>query len=144
MGSRRAVASAEEGPEAVDRSDPQQARGILTGDQTVGRDHRLAASAEVRQVLERGRRRRLDHLEVIWSDNSAGHPRLGLIVPKFQLTAVARNRLRRRLREIWRQELKPVQGSRDLLIRARRGAYDVSFSSLRDQLTCWCRDSVGT
>jgi ribonuclease P protein component len=144
VGPGRAVAPAEEGPEAADRADSQQARGILTADQRVRRSHRLTTSAEVRQVLERGRRRRLDHLDVLWSDNSAGHPRLGLIVPKFQLTGVARNRLRRRLREIWRRELKPVQGSRDLLIRARRGAYDASFSELRDQLTSWCRDGVLT
>ena len=45
---------------------------------------------------------------MIWMDNTTGHPRMGLIVPKFQSSAVARNRLRRRLREIWRRELQPA------------------------------------
>ena len=44
---------------------------------------------------------------MIWMDNTTGHARMGLIVPKFQSTAVARNRIRRRLREIWRLELQP-------------------------------------
>ena len=46
---------------------------------------------------------------MIWMDNSTGRPRMGLIVPKFQSSAVARNRLRRRLREIWRREVQQHQ-----------------------------------
>ena len=72
-------------------------------------------------------------------DNTAGHPRMGLIVPKFQSTAVARNRLRRRLSEIWRREIQPVQGPRDLMIRARKEAYTAAFGELRDELCGWVR-----
>ncbi len=68
---------------------------------------------------------------MIWTDNEAGHPRMGLIVPRFQSTAVARNRLRRRLKEIWRRDLKPGQPAWDLVIRARREAYGASFGDLR-------------
>ncbi len=64
---------------------------------------------------------------------------MGLIVPKFQSSAVARNRLRRRLREIWRQELQPHQPAWDLVIKARREAYGASFSDLRAELLAWQR-----
>jgi ribonuclease P protein component len=64
---------------------------------------------------------------------------VGLIVPKFQSSAVARNRLRRRLREIWRQELQPHQPAWDLVIKARREAYAASFSDLRAELLDWQR-----
>jgi ribonuclease P protein component len=74
---------------------------------------------------------------MIWTDNTTGHPRMGLIVPKFQSSAVARNRLRRRLREIWRQELQPHQPAWDLVIKARREAYGASFSDLRAALLAW-------
>jgi len=74
---------------------------------------------------------------VSWLDNSAGHPRLGLIVPRLHATAVARNRLRRRLREIWRRELRERLPAWDVVIRARRGAYDASFDALREQLATW-------
>jgi ribonuclease P protein component len=78
---------------------------------------------------------------MIWMDNSSGQPRMGLIVPKFQFSAVARNRLRRRLREIWRRDVQPRQAGGDILIRARREAYQASFDALRGQLLAW-RDAV--
>ena len=70
-------------------------------------------------------------------DNSTGHPRMGLIVPKFQFSAVARNRVRRRLREIWRREIQAHQPGWDLVIRARPEAYDATFEALRNQLLRW-------
>jgi ribonuclease P protein component len=72
-------------------------------------------------------------------DNTTGHPRMGLIVPKFQASGVARNRLRRRLREIWRRELQPHQPAWDLVIRARREAYAAPFDGLRADLLAWRR-----
>lgn len=66
---------------------------------------------------------------------------MGLIVPRFQSSAVARNRLRRRLREVWRREIQGQQPGWDLLIRARREAYGAPFSALREQLLAW-RDSA--
>ena len=74
-------------------------------------------------------------------ENQTGQPRMGLIVPKFQSSAVARNRLRRQLREIWRQDVQERQPPWDLVIRARREAYTADFDLLRSQLRTW-RDAV--
>lgn len=82
-------------------------------------------------------------LEFIWLDNMTGHPRMGLIVPKFQSTAVARNRLRRRLSEIWRRDLQDRQGSRDLLVRARIAAYRATFTELREAMVAWVASAGG-
>ncbi|MGH7754016.1 MAG: ribonuclease P protein component [Gemmatimonadales bacterium] len=109
----------------------------MTAGDRLPRTGRLRSAAELRRTVERGRRRRLAHLDVIWMDNSAGHPRLGLIVPKFQATAVARNRLRRRLREIWRRELRMALPACDMVIRARRDAYAARFEALREELVAW-------
>ncbi len=84
-----------------------------------------------------GRRRRLPHLDVLWVDNQAGHSRMGLIVPKFQSTGVARNRLRRRLKELWRRELMGAIPAWDVVIRARKEAYGARFGMLRDDLLAW-------
>jgi ribonuclease P protein component len=86
-----------------------------------------------------GRRRRFGHLEMIWTDNLTGHPRMGLIVPRYQSSAVARNRLRRRIREIWRRELQQHQPAWDLVIRARREAYAAKFAALREDCLAWRR-----
>ena len=80
---------------------------------------------------------------MIWMDNTTGHPRMGLVVPKFQSSAVARNRLRRRLREIWRVELQPHQPAWDLVIKARREGYGASFDGLRADLLAWRRAVLG-
>jgi ribonuclease P protein component len=80
---------------------------------------------------------------MIWTDNLVGHPRMGLIVPKFQSSGVARNRLRRRLREIWRRDIQPHQPALDLVIRARREAYQAGFVQLREQLLTWRRLALG-
>jgi ribonuclease P protein component len=66
---------------------------------------------------------------------------MGLIVPKFHSTAVARNRLRRRLRELWRRELAAALPGWDLVIRARREAYDASFGDLRAELVAWYQEA---
>jgi ribonuclease P protein component len=78
---------------------------------------------------------------MIWLDNPTGHARIGLIVPKFQSTAVARNRLRRRLKEIWRRELAPRVPACDLIVRARREAYHARFGQLKAEMLTWL-DSV--
>ncbi len=80
---------------------------------------------------------------MIWMDNSTGLPRMGLIVPKFQSSAVARNRLRRRLREIWRREIQQRQPAWDLLIKTRREAYAASFEALESQVIMWRNTVLG-
>jgi ribonuclease P protein component len=79
---------------------------------------------------------------MIWNPNSLDYPRMGLVVPKYRSTAVARNRLRRRLRELWRTEVQSGQGSSDLVIRARSAAYRAPFVTLRGELLDW-RDGLG-
>lgn len=62
-----------------------------------------------------------------------------MIVPRHQQSAVDRNRLKRRIRELVRVELLPVLRDRpsvDVAIRARREAYAATFDGLRaDVLT---------
>ncbi len=80
---------------------------------------------------------------MIWMDNQTGPPRMGLIVPRYQSSAVARNRLRRRLRELWRREIQQRQPAGDLVIKARREAYSASFDALRAQLLKWRETVLG-
>ena len=60
------------------------------------------------------------------------------MVPKHRRTAVARNLVKRRLREICRTELLPTLRDAgvavDVLVRARPEAYGASFEELREEL----------
>lgn len=66
------------------------------------------------------------------------------MVPRYKRSAVERNLVKRRLREIARQELLPrlssLEGARDVLIRARREAYGTSYQELRDELAEWVQE----
>ena len=142
MGPGHAVAPPQEGAQAIGRPYSLQARSELTErSERLTRANRLGRVSDIRHCQATGQRRRSRHLEIMWADNSTGHPRMGLIVPKFQASAVARNRLRRRLREVWRREIAPVQPAWDVLVRARREAYVAPYATLRAELLAW-RDAT--
>lgn len=62
------------------------------------------------------------------------HPRVGIVVPRHGQTAVLRNRLKRRLRELVRLRMLRELPAVDVVIRARREAYDAAFATLRDEV----------
>lgn len=67
-------------------------------------------------------------------DSESGFVRVAIVVPKWGFTAVRRNKLKRRLRELSRALLLVKDASRDVVLRARREAYDASFDALRDDV----------
>ena len=81
-----------------------------------------------------------EHLEARASASLLLHPRVGIVVPKYKQNIVARNRVRRRLRELVRLRLLPQTEKVDVLLRARPTAYDSSFDQLAteiDEITSW-------
>ena len=91
----------------------------------------------MRRVLTTGQRSRRAHLDIFWTTNEAGHPRFGLVVPKTRQTAIARNRLRRRLKELWRREIQAGLPAWDVVLRTRRESYAATFQLLRADLLGW-------
>ena len=76
---------------------------------------------------------------------------MGLIVPRYRHSAVARNQLKRRLRELARQRLLPTALPYDVVVRTRPEAYDADFQQLTSdveravaQLMRWTRDAAAT
>jgi ribonuclease P protein component len=58
-----------------------------------------------------------------------------IIVPRYQFTAVARNRVRRRLREILRRGVLATFPPVDIVVRAKRVSYQASFAALHADLS---------
>lgn len=69
------------------------------------------------------------------SEESWLGPRIGLIVPRFKHSAVARNQIKRRLRELARLQMLPLSISVDIVLRIRPEAYDASFTALAVDIT---------
>jgi ribonuclease P protein component len=89
----------------------------------MNRRNRLSRSRDFDTVYRQGRSVSTRFLVLYWfaRDHDAGDPRLGLAVPKGTGTAVARNRIKRQLREAWRARLDRIPGGRDYVLIAKPG-----------------------
>jgi ribonuclease P protein component len=56
---------------------------------------------------------------------------VGVIVPRYSHSAVERNLVKRRLRELARTEMLPTMGALDVVIRAAPSAYRADYETLR-------------
>ncbi|HUG02757.1 MAG TPA: ribonuclease P protein component [Longimicrobiales bacterium] len=107
----------------------------------LARIRRITGGDAIRALVRRGKRSKTAHLDVFASASPAVRSRVAIVVPKHGHEIVARNRLKRRLREIVRTELLPrLDGAaavEDVLVRARAEAYRARFADLREELVHW-------
>ena len=88
------------------------------------RKNRLSRSRDFDAVYRHGRSTSTRFLTLYWfaREDGLGDPRLGLAVPKAAGNAVVRNRIKRKLREIWRAKLDadtvPMTNDYVLVVRA--------------------------
>lgn len=138
MGPRGTEPSKEEGTEATHRAAPLEVRRRLTnpGNHRFPRSHRLTRGTELTLVLREGKRIRTEHLDLRIVASLLHHPRIGFIVPKHGRSIVERNQLKRRLREIVRQNILQRIPSVDMIVRTRPEAYSATFASLERELLC--------
>ncbi len=87
------------------------------------RRHRLSRSRDFDAVYRQGRSTSTRFLVLYWFDreDEPGDPRLGLAVPKAAGNAVARNKIKRQLREVWTERLERVPPGRDYVLIAKPG-----------------------
>lgn len=124
---------------AARRQDRREVEGPATSrGERLPREARIRLGSEIRELLERGKRKRTANVDVFFSVSPVSHSRLGLVVPKHGRSIVQRNRLKRRLREIGRRRILPALDGRgkscDVLIRARYRAYDADFRGLSEEV----------
>jgi ribonuclease P protein component len=84
-------------------------------------------------MVYRGRLFSVHFLPTILGNPSLGTPRLGLSVSKKVGGAVKRNKVRRRLKEIFRSSMKSLPEDADFVISARPLAAEASFEELNEE-----------
>jgi ribonuclease P protein component len=101
----------------------------------VHRRNRLSRSKDFDTVYRRGRSASSRYLVLHWfARDDEGDPRLGLAVPRSVGSAVARNRVKRLLREAWRELLPRVPSGQDYVLAARPGLAEPAETRGKDWL----------
>jgi ribonuclease P protein component len=96
---------------------------------------RLTDSPEFERVYRQGTAYRGKCFSVHAFPNEHGNPRLGLSVVRKVGTAVTRNTVRRRLREVFRASTSEIPGDLDLVVSARPAAAKATFEELRAEFS---------
>ncbi|HET9177044.1 MAG TPA: ribonuclease P protein component [Terriglobia bacterium] len=89
---------------------------------------------EFQRVYEQGQRRSASLCTIFYRPNGLAQTRLGITVPRRLGTAVLRNRIKRRVREIFRLNRKELPGGWDIVLNPRPAAAKVAYSALEREL----------
>lgn len=87
------------------------------------RRNRLSRSRDFDAVYRHGRSTSTRFLVLYWFEREGdpGDPRLGLAVPRSTGNAVARNKIKRQLRETWGKRLERIPPGRDYVLIVKPG-----------------------
>jgi ribonuclease P protein component len=104
-------------------------------DQRLRRHERLTARTDYTRCYQHGRRLRTRYFTVYAYHREEYVTRLGLAVGKAVGIAVVRNRVKRRLRELFRRRKALVPRGYDLFVRAVPASASASYTALE---AAWC------
>jgi ribonuclease P protein component, eubacterial len=107
----------------------------------VNRRHRLSRSRDFDAVYRQGRSVSTRYLILYWferNNEAIATARLGLAVPKAVGTAVVRNRIKRRLKELFRERSTELPQDHDYVLVVRPGLPEAAESRGFD----WLRERV--
>jgi ribonuclease P protein component len=109
------------------------------------KEERLRKRSEFLTVYEKGRKVRTNHFFVYFLQNNLPHSRLGLTVSRKVGKTVARNLIKRRLREIFRRNKTDISPPGDLVVNVKRSATEGTYRMLEKEFRCaigeWRKES---
>lgn len=106
----------------------------MRGAERFPRTARVRKRFEFLRAQRRGRRRHTPHFVVILFERSAESSRLGVTVSRAVGNAVARNRVKRATRELFRRHRTEVLPAADVVVIAKPGAAELSGPEIAAEL----------
>src|SRR5215510_153126 len=94
------------------------------------KSNRILKRREFRQVYEKGRKFRAAFFTAFVMENGGKAARLGITTTRKLGNAVNRNRVRRRLREVFRKNQRSVPNGIDIVVNAKDSIIEVAYREL--------------
>ncbi len=101
---------------------------------TFPKEERIRRRADFLKIFREGSKSRTAHFWISFRLNGLPHRRLGITVGKKVGTAVVRNRLKRRIREFYRQNKRFFPAGMDVVVTARENAGSLDFRQVANEL----------
>jgi len=95
---------------------------------------RVLRRVEFRQVYEEGQRRSASVCTAFIRSNGLAETRLGITVPVRVGNAVYRNRIKRRVREVFRQNRETLAEGWDIVVNPRKSAATMPYPAFEQQM----------
>lgn len=106
------------------------------GEFTFSKSERLTQRPQFQQVMNRGEKRRIDRIcTVFFLPNELGRKRLGIIASKKIGNAVARNRAKRKIREVFRALKGSIGPAVDIVVISGKDLVPLPFSVLEKKMS---------
>ncbi len=101
----------------------------------LGRCERVRRRADYLRCYQRGRRKEGSFAVLYSAANGLAHPRIGITASRKLGKAAVRQKLKRRVREIYRRSpIRRRLGGVDVVVHLKPGASRASFAGLREDL----------
>jgi ribonuclease P protein component len=99
------------------------------------RKYRLTSSKDYQRVRRTGKSYAHPFIILVIAPNGKGIPRVGISASRAVGGAVARNRAKRRLREVIRGHLPQIEPGWDIILIARSPVVDAKWTTLYESIT---------
>jgi len=95
------------------------------------RKFRVVQTSEYRRLYREGRKTHSERFVIFSRVNTRGHHRFGVTVSRKVGGAVARNRVKRLFREIFRRSREEIPNQFDIVVNAKAGCVGAGYEELR-------------
>lgn len=111
-----------------------------SGKHTFSKASRILKRSDFIRLSQENRKVQNQHFVALYDKSTTGRTRLGITVTKRVGNAVARNQLKRYVREFFRQHLHTIQSDIDINIIVKKGASDIpSNEAYRSLKNIFCK-----
>mgnify|MGYP001063029038 CR=1 FL=1 len=99
------------------------------------RDNRISSRAIFQKVIERGKRRENQYFRIFFTENYQNISRFAVIISsKVCPSAVKRNLIKRRIRNIIKSLIPLLPSGFDVLIFVKKDCLEITFQQMKNQL----------